>query len=258
VLGDLWVFGRNSLATWQSIFLSCAAFIDECKRIEKPAQDSMATPTHQELYEQKTIERLQDFCNTHELNMDSAWQLNGQAVASLNAIIQECLSLIPDASPYQHWVHGDFCASNILYDSRSLMIKVIDPRGLTPNQALSPYGDLRYDIAKLAHSFNGCYDQIIAGFFECSQPEDYHLSLSIFLTEQQRRVQKLFQEQQFHGYTPGDPCIQAIVILLFLSMLPLHADKPARQWAFLANALRLYQELRQSRLVTMRATATSV
>jgi hypothetical protein len=35
----------------------------------------------------------------------------------------------------------------------------------------------------------------------------------------------------------------AICTLLFLSMLPLHAEDPNRQDAFLANALRLFQQL---------------
>jgi hypothetical protein len=30
------------------------------------------------------------------------------------------------------------------------------------------------------------------------------------------------------------------MVLLFLSMLPLHADSPARQRALMANAIRLY------------------
>jgi hypothetical protein len=34
--------------------------------------------------------------------------------------------------------------------------------------------------------------------------------------------------------------VQPLVVLLFLSMLPLHSDNPARQAAFFANALRLY------------------
>ena len=32
-----------------------------------------------------------------------------------------------------------------------------------------------------------------------------------------------------------------LVILLFISMLPLHSDRPERQKAMLANALRLYK-----------------
>ena len=36
-------------------------------------------------------------------------------------------------------------------------------------------------------------------------------------------------------------------MLLFLSMLPLHAEDPARQDAFLANAMRLFQRLETAR-----------
>ena len=36
--------------------------------------------------------------------------------------------------------------------------------------------------------------------------------------------------------------IQAQLVLLFLSMLPLHQDKPNRQKGFFANALRIFSE----------------
>jgi len=45
-------------------------------------------------------------------------------------------------------------------------------------------------------------------------------------------------------YSDGDAVpvqIAAGSVLLFLSMLALHGDEPARQWAFLANAYRVYQ-----------------
>jgi hypothetical protein len=42
--------------------------------------------------------------------------------------------------------------------------------------------------------------------------------------------------------TPWDTEIIAIVVHLFLSMLPLHSDRPDRQRAFLANALRLFHD----------------
>jgi len=37
--------------------------------------------------------------------------------------------------------------------------------------------------------------------------------------------------------------VRAVTVSLFLSMIPLHADKPERQKAFVANALRLFLEL---------------
>jgi hypothetical protein len=40
--------------------------------------------------------------------------------------------------------------------------------------------------------------------------------------------------------------VMAVTTTLFLSMLPLHADKPKRQWALLANGLRLFLDLEQA------------
>ncbi len=62
-------------------------------------------------------------------------------------------------------MHGDFCFSNITYDFAIIRIKTIDPRGLTPNNELTIYGDTQYDIAKLSHSVLGLYDWIIAGYY---------------------------------------------------------------------------------------------
>jgi hypothetical protein len=45
------------------------------------------------------------------------------------------------------------------------------------------------------------------------------------------------------GIRASGPEVRAITVGLFLSMLPLHADRPDRQRAFIANALRLYAGL---------------
>jgi hypothetical protein len=45
------------------------------------------------------------------------------------------------------------------------------------------------------------------------------------------------------GHTADTDAIRAIALCLFLSMLPLHSDSPARQQAMLANALRLFIEM---------------
>jgi hypothetical protein len=37
--------------------------------------------------------------------------------------------------------------------------------------------------------------------------------------------------------------VRATTVSLFLSMPPLHADRPDRQQAFIANALRLWRDL---------------
>jgi hypothetical protein len=45
---------------------------------------------------------------------------------------------------------------------------------------------------------------------------------------------------QIDGISGGGTDVRAVAVCLFLSMLPLHSDRPDRQRAFIANALRLY------------------
>jgi hypothetical protein len=54
----------------------------------------------------------------------------------------------------------------------------------------------------------------------------------------------VFAERLFSNRVRGsDPALLAASVLLFLAMLPLHAEAPRRQRAFIANALRLFVEL---------------
>ena len=60
-------------------------------------------------------------------------------------------------------IHGDFCFSNIIYDSNSDCPIIFDPRGYTDeNIGFSMYGPMNYDVYKLAHSYITGYDNIIA------------------------------------------------------------------------------------------------
>jgi hypothetical protein len=137
-------------------------------------------------------------------------------------------------------LHGDFCFSNILYDGRAGRLRVIDPRGLDAEQKISAAGDLRYDIAKLHHSAIGQYDSIVAGHYELARHGPLDFDLSLPDTPTTRIVAASFSARRFAGLTPDQAAAHPLGILLFLSMLPLHADDPARQTALLANALRLF------------------
>ena len=137
-------------------------------------------------------------------------------------------------------VHGDFCFSNILFDFRTQRIKVLDPRGLDARNQPTIYGDMRYDVAKLYHSAVGSYDYIIAGFFNVARTSNYHIELTLPDDARLRAIRDLFVNMKYVGSSLEDLRAHQISVLLFLSMLPLHADDPRRQFAFLANALRLY------------------
>ena len=60
-------------------------------------------------------------------------------------------------------MHGDFCFNNILYETYTSTLKLIDPRGLFNTSNNSIYGDQKYDFAKLSHSAVHYYDYLIAG-----------------------------------------------------------------------------------------------
>jgi len=137
-------------------------------------------------------------------------------------------------------IHGDFCFSNLLYDHRSRMIRMIDPRGEFGVPGI--YGDARYDLAKLFHSVAGGYDFIVSDRFHVSCSSDGQLRLDLATDEYHQRVKVLFQSQLLQNPKTYQQVL-AIQALLFISMLPLHQDRPVRQLAMLAVGLGQFAEL---------------
>ncbi|MFV3460582.1 hypothetical protein ACNJEG_21035, partial [Mycobacterium tuberculosis] len=103
-------------------------------------------------------------------------------------------------------------------------------------------GDARYDMAKLNHSIHGAYDFILADRYRCTGFDDGNLDLVFPVDSSFDTVNAVAREFALRDRKLGDAENMAITIHLFLSMLPLHADNPCRQRAFVANALRLFSE----------------
>ena len=68
------------------------------------------------------------------------------------------------------------------------------------------------------------------------------MSIKFEIDHRLKSIQKIFMEIDFIDGLKVKS-IMPLVVLLFLSMLPLHADKPDRQKAMLLNAVRLYKEI---------------
>lgn len=237
-LSDLYVFGRLPVSVWRSIFDACSAFLTAANRHRRPASDPGDA---QALYLTKTMERIEQFGQDHGIHLESAWTFNGQPTPPLRRIVEELAREI-GATPtdLDSIIHGDFCFSNILFDFRTQRIKLIDPRGLDAHGRPSLYGDGRYETGKLHHSAIGLYDHIVAGQFEVRRLGARDLELSLPVTRELQATQALFAQTPFGGRSLQETRAAMISVLLFLSMLPLHSDNPERQWALLANALRLY------------------
>jgi dTDP-glucose pyrophosphorylase len=134
-------------------------------------------------------------------------------------------------------IHGDFCFSNILYDLRGRLVKLIDPRGSFGTVGI--YGDPRYDIAKLYHSVYGGYDFIVNDLFSVSH-ERAKIRLDIRALPRHSQIRERFERVFFTTFDRQE--IMLFTALLFISMPLLHYDKPRRQLAMYARGLQLLDE----------------
>lgn len=237
-LHELFVFGELSPATWRKIVAGCFEFLDGCSRIEPEAPPA---DLFEALIRKKTVERLADWsASDNGVDLDLEWKSGGRPVPSLRNIAEECTRVALESSPISEVMHGDFCFTNIFFDFRSQCVKVIDPRGATQPDLSGMFGDLRYDLAKINHSIEG-YDYILSNRYRLLRPSERDVCIE-FAPDQVSLVEEA-SVHELHGHRLTDPHVVASTILLFLSMLPLHADRPDRQIAFIANALRLFEKM---------------
>lgn len=241
-LASMYVYGENSYSTWQNIINACNSFIGTEAYYHKDTVPCMAN-INNKLFTEKTRSRILKYAESENLDLSHPLSYNGKQLPCVNEIIDDLdVNIEKDSFDNTSIMHGDFCFSNILYDFKSQSVKVVDPRGLSGDgKELSIYGDLRYDIAKLAHSIIGKYDFIIAGRYKYNEISPYDVSLKIYDNDNCKIVDYFLLLMDRH-YEISAKIIYPIMINLFLSMLPLHSDDKLRQKAFFANALRLYLE----------------
>ncbi|MCJ2006268.1 aminoglycoside phosphotransferase family protein [Methylobacterium sp. J-092] len=245
-LSELFVFSSIGRPTWRNILQSCQEFLDACAGRSGPGSGDAALA---ELAVDKTLARLERYARETGFDIDRPTRLDGRPLPSLLRIVEETVALIDLRSGRPETVmHGDFCFSNILYNSRAGRISVIDPRGYVRQGVPSQFGDLRYDLAKLSHSIAGCYDHIIAGRYNLRQDDTYSFEILFETNTHHAWLQRALAELRVGSVVSSSSEVRALTTGLFLSMLPLHADRPERQRAFIASSLRLYSELDKAAL----------
>ncbi len=241
-LANLYVFGKNKSYVWEEIIDACCNYLNDEIQF-KPSDISDIAEMNDKLYAEKTQERLAKYASQSGISLEHNWVINGIEVPSLQEIVHETDKMITKRDErFATLMHGDPCFSNILYDFKSKSIKVIDPRGIDNEGNICIYGDFRYDVAKLAHSVIGMYDFIIGGMYNYKEHSAYDISLNFENDSIIRHTQEFFCSKHFGGYTLEELNTYAILVHLFLSMLPLHHDHPERQKVMLANALRIYSQ----------------
>jgi hypothetical protein len=237
-LSESFVYGRHTVVFWERVLTKISSFLNEarCKQDYKIPIGA----TKEALFVRKARSRLAEFVKQTDFDVELTLEINGILVPSLRQVLEDASAQLLSLNEVPAFIHGDLCLSNILYDSRMRSIKLIDPRGIDEDGEKMLFGSQIYDIAKLAHSILGLYDHIIAGQFEMSV-EGGVFSFRIFVADDIEEIQNAFRNHSImFGMQPD--LIEKILPLLFISMLPLHADSKWRQLALLANAIRIHAE----------------
>jgi hypothetical protein len=81
-------------------------------------------------------------------------------------------------------IQGDLCCSNILYDPGTSLIKFIDPHGEFFEEGY--YGEPRYDLAKLLHSFHGGYDFLLHEMYQLTWLGERRYELELLRSDSTR------------------------------------------------------------------------
>lgn len=138
--------------------------------------------------------------------------------------------------------HGDMCFSNILYSNEISMLKLIDPKGALNEEEI--YMDPYYDLAKLSHSVCGYYDFFNSNLYEITFDESLKAHLTIdFDNSEYVKLFKTRLEENGIDFR----LIRLYECSLFLSMLPLHIDRPKKVFAFVLNAIAILSSLKETK-----------
>ncbi len=244
-LNQIYLFSNITHSQWKEIFTKLLQVHKEFRNYPK----SLDRNSLKSFYFEKTKQRITDLKKdkTFEPFFEKDIIANKTKYPSLTYLLSTLEQFIEDYiinTPVTgSIIHGDYCLSNILYDVKTGMIKIIDPRGSFID--VSVYGDPRYDLAKLTHSIHGYYDHILTGNYELLETNSLEYSLTIFNSEEHSSLSAilidLMEENDFDTKQ-----ILAIESLLFLSMIPLHSDDTKRQKAFLLRGLELYYSIQKS------------
>ena len=241
-LSELFVLTTISGKRWYSIGVLLGLLIKKLKSCAYNKKFSSDISTKiKENYKYLTVtkvnERLLDY-DQEELGIDlnKPFFLNGKKLPSIADISSELINIVVKRKQVPAQLHGDLCFSNILYDSRLGMLKLIDPRG---NGLNHNFGNQTYNLAKLCHSIVGYYDFIVAGYFELSSRGnflDFEIHVSEAAINNSKAIELAIKNEvgvEISEYYPE-------MILLFITMVPLHSESRDRQLGFVANALKLY------------------
>lgn len=248
-LNDMYLFGDCDMGIWSQVFSAIQNLTQEMGEyhLKPEGKDTLKGAMH-DIYYEKTCRRLQPVLEDSRFasfNQDNVI-INDKSCLGLRKML-ECLpDVIEAVGLYEcdHFtiIHGDLCLSNILYDRGNRIIRLIDPRGTFG--VFDIYGDPRYDMAKLSHSVEGDYDFLLNGLFNARWDAN-RFYFEPHLSDRHYRIKDIFRTRVLNPGMEHYWPVKLIESLLFLSMVPLHADRYSSQQVFLGRGLELFTTVSQ-------------
>ena len=239
-LSEVFVFEAVDVGIWRRVLQHISTIIDtEFRRTAHPidADDVRRMYLHKLESRTKSLDgppALVEFVHSDEVI------INGRRMPGLSARWSAIESAVDElaAGADATIIHGDLCLSNILYDIRSSVCKLIDPRGSFGRAGIT--GDVRYDLAKLHHSIHGGYDFIVADLFDVSV-EGNRLDYVIRDRAYHGGIRDAFDEVFARDLV--DEAVPLISGLILLSLPALHYDAPERQLVMFARGLEIVNDV---------------
>ncbi len=199
------------------------------------------------MYLEKTLVEFEKFKDSSEkflaLTTIPKLTINGNSYKNFETIKDDLSKLIENVlitNEPMTIVHGDFCFGNILSSvnptKNITSIKLIDPRGSWGEVGI--FGDKRYDIAKLYHSFDGNYEYLTNDKFniECVSDGNYRIS---FENEHMNSVKDIFESGCINKLNVDKRECKLIQGLIFVGMCARHYDSPTRQTTMYLTGIKI-------------------
>jgi len=235
-LSDSMIYSDNvDIDEWISISNQLYNVLDSFRKVASNNRLSY-NDAFQKMYIDKTLNEFKKLSDSDEffnkLTSVSSLTINGIRYKNFNIIKEEIVNLIKNRllNGEVTVIHGDFCFGNILtsvnLNKDITSLRLIDPRGSWGNFGI--FGDPRYDIAKLYHSFDGCYEYITNDKFTLEQVNENSYNFS-FLNNNMISITKILKDNCIDKF-PNDPIeYELIQGLIFIGMCARHYDSKERQ-----------------------------
>lgn len=241
VVSELFLYWHLETSQWQQLIKSVSRLLGDFKAYPVMVSEQ----EHQDLYVSKLFERVDQFSSqVHQLYPQI---FTGQTIV-VNHVELYSLPFL------REWIctfsknlyrkedhclmHGDLCFNNILYDPYGGTLRLIDPRGGMSVDSINLHaGDIKYDLAKFAHSAIYGYDFIVAGQFKLNFSE--HIFCYEIFNNKNSDTMTQMTADLFAEFHVNPQEIDFIVGMLFVSMTSLHAENSERQLLMYLHGLSI-------------------